>query len=141
MNKLTKPMISLLSIAVFVFALTNTRICLASPIDDQVPNLVGTWTGENNTYSDKKGYLTWSKTVEITEQKGRIFKGQFTYSDGTKHFFGVIYPDNTSFSWVSVDSKGYNQGRILSKNDISACYIESGADATVGCAELTKKGQ
>ena len=128
-------------IPIFVGALTTLNVCLATPNEDQIPSLVGTWTGENQTYSEKKGYSNWNKTVEISEQKGRVFKGQFTYSDGTKHFFGVIYPDNTSFTWVSVDSKGYNQGRILSKNNISACYTESGADATVGCVELTKKAQ
>jgi len=134
-------MTDLMPIAAIVFVLTNVSVCLANPNEDQVPNLVGTWTGENKTYSEKKGYSTWTKTVEISEQKGRIFKGQFTYADGTKHFFGVIYPDNATFTWVSVDSKGYNQGRIHSKNNISACYTESGADATVGCVELTKKGQ
>lgn len=124
-----------------VLALTPVSFCWATPNEGPIPNLVGTWTGENNTYSEKKGYSAWTKTVEISEQKGRIFKGKFTYSDGTKHFFGVIYPDNTSFTWVSVDSKGYNQGRILSKDSISACYVESGQDATVGCAELTRKSQ
>lgn len=141
MYNFTKPMTYLIPIAVFVVTLTNVSICLANPNEDQIPNLVGTWTGENKTFSEKKGYLTWAKTVEISEQKGRIFKGQFTYSDGTKHFFGVIYPDNTSFTWVSPDSKGYNQGRIHGKNNISACYVESGIDATVGCVELTRKSQ
>ena len=129
----------LMPIAVFALMVTNAGICLATPKGDQVPNLVGTWAGENKTYSDKKGYSNWNKTVVIAEQKGRIFKGQFTYSDGTKHFFGVIYPDNTTFTWVSVDSKGYNQGRIHSSDKISACYAESGIDATVGCAEIDQE--
>lgn len=141
MKNLTKLMTYLLPIAVLVLTLTKVSTCLAASNDDQVPNLVGTWAGENKTYSEKKGYSHWIKTVVISEQKGRLFKGQFTYSDGTKHFFGVIYPDNSTFTWVSVDSKGYNQGRIHSKDNISACYTESGADATVGCAELTKKNQ
>jgi hypothetical protein len=141
MYPFTKSISTLLPIATFVLALSTVSVCSAAPNEDQVPNLVGTWTGENQTYSEKKGYSNWNKTVEISEQKGRIFKGQFTYADGSKHFFGVIYPDNTSFTWVAADSKGYNQGRIHGKNIISACYTESGADATVGCVELTKKGQ
>ena len=28
---------------------------------------------------------------------------------------------------------------ILNKNKISDCYVESGIDATAGCAELTRK--
>lgn len=107
--------------------------------DTNIPTLMGIWTGENQTYSDKKGYLNWTKTIEITEQKGRLFKGHFTFSAGTKYFSGVIYPDNTSFTWVGVDSKGYSHGRIQGTDRISACYVESGEDATVGCVEMTKQ--
>jgi hypothetical protein len=104
-----------------------------------IPNLVGTWVGENRTVSDKKGYQIWGeKTVEITEQQDRRFRGHFTYPAGTKKFFGVIYPDDTSFTWVAADSKGYNHGRILGPDRIAACYVESGEDATAGCAGLTR---
>ena len=107
---------------------------------DDIPNLVGTWVGENRTVSDKKGYKIWGeKTVEITEQQDRRFRGHFTYPAGTKKFFGVIYPDNTSFTWVATDSKGYNHGRILGPDRIAACYVELGEDATAGCAELTRR--
>lgn len=105
-----------------------------------IPNLVGTWIGENRTVSDKKGYRVWGeKTIEITEQQDRRFRGHFTYPDGTKNFFGVIYPDNTSFTWIASDSKGYNHGRILDADRIGACYVESGEEATAGCAELTRR--
>ena len=104
-----------------------------------IPDLVGKWSGKNNTVSGKKGYLTRDKNIEITEQKGRRFKGTYSYSEGTVNFFGVIYPDNKSFTWVSHGSRGYNHGRILSNNQISACYIEAGLDATAGCAELTRQ--
>lgn len=105
-----------------------------------IPNLVGTWVGENRTVSDKKGYKVWGeKTVEITEQQDRRFRGHFTYADGTKHFFGVIYPDNVTFTWVASDSKGYNHGRILAPDRIAACYVEAGEEATAGCADLARK--
>lgn len=105
-----------------------------------IPNLVGTWIGENRTVSGKKGYRVWGqKTIEITEQQDRRFRGHFSYPDGTKHFFGVIYPDNTSFTWVASDSKGYNHGRILGADRIGACYVESGEEATAGCAELVRR--
>lgn len=113
----------------------------ASAQDDKdIPNLVGTWVGENRTVSDKKGYKVWGeKTVQITEQQDRRFRGTFTYPDGTKNFFGVIYPDNISFTWVASNSKGYNHGRILGPDRIGACYVESGEDATAGCADLVRK--
>ena len=115
----------------------NIHAAYAEPA--KIPNFIGTWSGENHTYSDKKGYRTWAKIIKITEQNGRIFRGTFTYADGTKNFFGVIYPDNKSFTWVAVNSKGYNQGRIHDDDNISACYVEAWEEATVGCTELKRQ--
>lgn len=108
--------------------------------EEAIPDLVGTWVGENRTVSDKRGYRVWGKKkIQITEQRDRRFRGYFSYPEGTKKFFGVIYPDNISFTWVASDSKGYNHGRILGVDRISACYFESGEDATAGCAELIRQ--
>ena len=106
---------------------------------ENIPNLVGEWQGKNNTFSELKGMKTWDKNVIITEQNDRRFKGNFTYSDGTKNFYGIIHPDNITLTWVASNSRGYNFGKILDDNKISACYVESGIDATVGCAELLRK--
>lgn len=106
--------------------------------ESAIPNLVGKWQGENKTYSDAKGYQSWTKTIEITEQRERIFKGNFTYFGGTKDFFGVVYPDN-SFTWVSKPAKGYVNGKIQSADQITACYVETGENATVGCVELRRQ--
>ncbi|GAA6210565.1 hypothetical protein NBRC116602_03050 [Hyphomicrobiales bacterium 4NK60-0047b] len=124
---------ALLTISLLVIATNNVKA------EENIPNLVGTWSGENKTISDIKGYKTWKKTIQITEQKDRRFKGHFTYSGGRKNFFGVIYPDNISFTWVASNSRGFNHGRIHSKDTISACYVESGIDATTGCAKLRKQ--
>ena len=106
---------------------------------EDIPNIVGTWIGENKTVSELRGFRTWEKKVEIIEQKGRRFKGTFSYTDGTKNFFGIIHPDNLTITWVASNSRGYNLGKLLSKNRLSACYVESGIDATAGCADLTRK--
>ena len=106
---------------------------------DTIPNLIGEWNGKNNTYSELKGLKTWEKKINITQQNDRRFKGNFSYSDGTKNFYGIIHPDNVTITWVASNSRGYNLGKILEKNKISACYVESGIDATVGCSELTRK--
>ena len=116
-----------------------TALNASATADDAIPNLVGTWSGENRTISDKKGMRTWTKTIEITEQTDRRFRGHFTYSDGTKNFFGVVYPDNRTFTWVATDSKGYNHGVIHGPDKISACYVESWEEATAGCTELERK--
>ena len=63
--------------------------------------------------------------MEIIEQKDRRFKGTFSYTDGTKTFC-VIHPDNKTITWVASNSRGYNIGKLLNKNNISACYVEAG---------------
>ncbi len=120
----------------FVFIFMNTNNAYST---EDIPNIVGTWIGENKTVSELRGFRTWEKKVEIIEQNGRRFKGTFSYTDGTKNFFGVIHPDNLTITWVASNSRGYNLGKLLSKNRLSACYVESGIDATAGCADLTRK--
>ncbi len=110
-----------------------------SNVDNKIPNLIGTWVGVNKTLSEQRGFRSWEKKVEITEQKDRRFKGTFSYTDGTKNFFGVIHPDNVTVTWVASNSRGYNIGKLLDKNNLSACYVEAGIDATAGCADLRRK--
>lgn len=106
---------------------------------EEIPSLLGTWSGKVDTISNKKGLKTRERTIHITEQTDRRFRGYFEYEDGRKDFFGVIFPDNVSFGWASENSKGQVHGRILGPAKIASCYIESGSeDATAGCAELTK---
>jgi hypothetical protein len=119
---------------------TQSRSAGAEGEDAQgdIFNMVGTWQGVNRTISDKKGLREWDKTIHITEQTDRRFRGHFTYSAGTKRFFGVIYPGDESFTWVASDSKGYNHGRILDDDRITACYVEPGEEATAGCSDLRR---
>jgi len=121
---------------IFTMFLFSNSMSIAS---ENIPNLVGTWVGINKTVSEDRGYRSWEKKVEILEQDERRFKGKFSYTDGTKNFFGVIHPDNKTITWVATNSRGYNMGKLLDQNKISACYFESGIDATAGCAELTRK--
>ena len=121
---------------IFTASIFFNSLSIAS---ENIPNLVGTWVGINKTVSEDRGYRSWEKKVEILEQDERRFKGKFSYTDGTKNFFGVIHPDNKTITWVATNSRGYNMGKLLDQNKISACYVESGIDATAGCAELTRK--
>jgi hypothetical protein len=105
---------------------------------EDTPNFVGTWTGKTDSIGAVYGIRTRDRTVHITEQTGRLFRGYFDYEAGHKDFFGVVYPDNQSFGWVTTTSKGQVQGRILAKDHIAACYLESGAEATAGCSDLTR---
>ena len=119
------------TIIIFIVIAQNTKA-------EAIPDLIGEWSGDNDTYSELKGMKTWRKNVKITEQNDRRFKGHFTYSDGTKNFYGIIHPDNVTITWVASNSRGYNLGKILDKDKISACYVESGIDATVGCEVLSR---
>ena len=121
---------------IFAMSIFFKSLSIAS---ENIPNLVGTGVGINKTISEDRGYRSWEKKVEILEQDERRFKGKFSYTDGTKNFFGVIHPDNKTITWVATNSRGYNMGKLLDQNKISACYVESGIDATAGCAELTRK--
>ena len=111
--------------------------CMRSD-NESIPDLAGEWKGLNQTVSNAKGYSEWEKTLTISEQQDRRFKGSFDYSEGTINFSGVIFGDNTSFAWTSENSQGYNVGRILGENRISACYVEAGEQATAGCAEMMR---
>ncbi len=105
----------------------------------EIPDLVGEWHGLNQTVSELKGFQEWEKTVYITEQRDRRFRGHFEYSEGRKDFFGVIHPGNRHFTWVASDSKGYNFGRVHKRGDkISSCYVEAWKEATAGCTVLAR---
>lgn len=110
----------------------------AAAEDAAVPQLVGTWVGKTDTIGPQKGLRTRDRTVHITEQTDRRFKGYFDYEDGHKDIYGVIFLDNVSFAWVTTTSKGYSHGRILGADHIASCYVESGDQATAGCSDLKR---
>ena len=52
---------------------------------DVTQSLVGTWKGENRTITPQHGYhVQGEKTVVITDQQDRRFRGHFTYRAGAK---------------------------------------------------------
>ena len=116
------------------FALTSSRAWA-----EDIPNFVGTWSGKTNSIGNVFGLRTRDRTVHITEQSDRRFRGYFDYEAGHKDFFGIIFPDNQTFSWVTTTSKGIVQGRILAPDHIAACYLEPGEEATAGCSDLTRE--
>jgi hypothetical protein len=126
------------AVAGVVCALTAAAAPLPSAADDDGPSLVGTWSGHTKSIGDIYGLRTRDRTVHITEQTDRRFRGYFTYEGGHRDFFGVVFPDDKSFAWTSTAAKGVTEGRILGGDHIAACYIEPGAEATAGCSDLTR---
>ena len=105
-----------------------------------IPNLKGTWKGDNIQASSKKGFLRSKNTVEITEQKDRVFKGFVIHKGGKEEFVGVIKSNLEDFFWVdSNNDDGKVIGTILNKNKIETCYLDSGRDAIAGCSILQRK--
>ena len=100
--------------------------------DKDIPNLVGTWVGVNNTLSEQRGYRSWEKKVEIINRKIEDSR-ELSHTPMAQKLFGVIHPDTQTITWVASNSRGYNIGKLLDKNNISACYVEAGIDAGWMC--------
>ena len=108
--------------------LMTTGICTA-----QVPDLVGNWTGSQNTYIAENGSYTLfenqSTSLVITEQKDRLFTGYVTYpSDGKvilENLAGAISLDNKMF-YVGESNEGYDIGTIISDDEIELIYLADG---------------
>ena len=115
-------------IGLILMILMTTGICTA-----QVPDLVGNWTGSQNTYIAENGSYTLfenqSTSLVITEQKDRLFTGYVTYpSDGkviVENLAGAISLDNKTF-YVGESNEGYDIGTIISDDEIELIYLADG---------------
>ena len=56
----------------------------------KIPNLIGKWQGENIQSTLKHGFIKSKNTVEITEQRNRLFRGYVVHKGGKEAFVGVI---------------------------------------------------
>ena len=124
--------------ALATHAVAADKDLLPTVPDPDIPSLIGTWDGNADTIGDVYGLRSRRRTIHITEQTDRRFRGHFVYDEGKINFFGVIYPDNKTFTWVNPKSKGYNHGSILGPDHIGACYVEAGDQATAGCSDLKR---
>jgi len=110
-----------------------TGICAA-----QVPDLVGNWTGSQNTYVAENGsyklYENQSTSLVITEQKDRLFTGYVTYpSDGkeiVENLAGAIGLDNKTY-YIAESKEGYDFGMIISDDEIEHMYLADGENGRI----------
>jgi hypothetical protein len=99
----------------------------------EIPNLVGSWAGTGVGYGEEEGYVDEADygilTMNITEQKGRIFNGEMTFwENGTavvEGFTGATGSDNKTF-YVAEFGSGYDVGTILSEDEIELLYLQDG---------------
>jgi hypothetical protein len=129
---------------IFLFSLTAAFGALALagfPVtaSAEAPDLRGVWKGQNNTVSVQEGYRHREKSINITDQKGRRFKGTVDYGDGINSFVGVLRGDSKSFIWVDIKNDGHVYGALLSPGVMEACYANTGSAAVAGCAILMQQ--
>jgi hypothetical protein len=133
--------------AFIVAALMLTIIGLA--IGD-VPNVIGNWTGPGEGYQNGMGYLNKDEagvlTMAISEQKGRLFIGDFIINASLEHkvmspmiepFAGIIGLDNKTL-YIAEYDKGYDIGTLISDDKAELCYLEDGKGGGAFIISLTR---
>ncbi len=97
-----------------------------------IPSLVGTWntdcvagltvTGDkpSPTTHHVTKFSTFTGTVVIEEQKGRVFAGYVKTKRATEKLVGVIALDNKTFHYV--DSDGFVDGKIITPDKLEVIY-------------------
>ena len=123
-----------------LFALA--ALCFAPPVFAQdVPSMVGTWTGRGEGVGIKDGWSSGDVTFVITEQRGSAFKGHVLYpepdGEGRNDFVGAVALDGRTIT--TADEDGVSTGFLVDPNTCELCYFEPGEDAEVSCVRLTRQ--
>ena len=124
MKKIVLTILLVLALTLFTGGCTSTTpqaapaaipAAAAAPV---TPNLLGTWSGTMQGYEEGPGFMDYSRSsmsMVVTEQKGRIFAGNFTFRfNGTElslPYAGVISSDGRSLAIVE-NANGYTTGTV-----------------------------
>jgi hypothetical protein len=102
------------------------------------PSLAGTWTGSGASVSKSDDWQTdRAYTLEITDQRGQVFKGINRWQGGEDEVFGVLRGDGVSV--LLSNSDGESTAVLLDPDTMEICYVEGGEDAMATCATLSRK--
>jgi len=120
---------------------------------DDIPNLVGTWTGTftggvrlgggDLSPTDAKPTfvhegMNRQYTLSINEQQGRGILGTWSSVKGSERIQGVIRLDNQTVLFVDTDS--YETAKILSANEMEFCnQTTNGKDMFAFCFLLKRQ--
>jgi hypothetical protein len=135
---------ALLIIAILVCGCTTTSkktVVAAAP----PPNLLGNWYGNMTGYIEDEGYNDYSGDImimRVTEQKDRIFSGDFFFSNQSGYvetvaFAGVISPDGTTLTMVE-HGGGYSFGSLIASDEIELDYANDAKPFEVAIDVLKK---
>lgn len=120
-------------------------VLICTPVwAEEVPDLIGNWTGESahisigspphnpGIASENMTYNRSSNTtiVIIEEQNDRLFSGKLVHNEGglqiAETLFGVIGFDNKTI--YMVDEDGYHDGRLISPTEMELIYRKAGPE-------------
>lgn len=98
----------------------------------EIPDITGTWVGPTTGYEPGVGFTDYGNatmSMIVSEQKGRIFTGTFTFSNGngtdTVPFSGVIGRDGRTLT-IPQKTSGYSFGEIVAPGEIELIYVSDG---------------
>ncbi len=102
------------------------------------PELTGTWNGSGPSVSENEGWETdRSASMLITEQRGRVFRGEVTYEGGGEEFLGIVQADGKSIL-ISNDD-GHVNATLTGADEMEVCYVEGGDDAIANCTLMKRQ--
>jgi len=106
---------------------TATTQAITSPVL-AIPDIIGNWSGISTGYRETvSGYqvIQGTMTMNVTEQKDRLFKGQVAYvvngSPVTKDFAGVFGRDGKTVETVEYPD-GFSDGVVISAGEIQLIF-------------------
>jgi len=124
--------------------------CTTAPQENKVavadtPNLRGNWTGTMNAYEHGVGYndyAGYNMTMKVTEQKGRIFSGEFLFTNqsgilSSNTCAGVIGRDGKTLTMVE-DGGGHSSGSVVAPGEIELIYSNGNDPFEIAIDSLKK---
>ena len=109
------------------------------------PSLLGNWTGTMNAYEHGVGYndyAGYNMTMKVTEQKGRIFSGEFLFTNqsgilSSNTCAGVIGRDGKTLTMVE-DGGGHSSGSVVATGEIELIYSNGNDPFEIAIDSLKK---
>lgn len=134
----------LLFLVVLVCGCTTTPSSQQTPAAaNTTPSLLGNWSGTATGYIEGTGFTNYtggSMIMMVTNQKDRIFEGQFVYPNltgKTVDFAGAIGRDGRTLTLVE-QTGGYSSGTLVSPAEIELIFADDARPFEVAIDQLKK---